>query len=508
MLAAMVLVTALVPAQATTSSPSPTPTEDGRGESSAPAPTAGESGGADEPSSDEQSPEASPPEKTTSPEQPPEDQPPGGSDGQESRRPAATERDSDRRSATASAGSDVPPDAVEAMKAHRDRLAARGIRLGRQRAEPTQVRHGAEWVFKRGAIYWTRQHGAHAVWGAIGGKYRRLDGPRSVLGFPVIDERDTRGGPGRVSRFTRGRIFWSRGTGAHEIHGAIETRYLKRGGAGRFGLPTSDERRAGRTRFSVLQRGRIYWSRRTGARVVYGAILGKYLRLGGHRSWIGLPRREEFSVPGGRRAKFDHAALVWRRAARRTRVVKPFTHSVHRVNRSDVRHTYRSGCPVRPRALRRLRVVYTNFRGDAAMGDLIVRRGAIGDLVRVFRKAHDAGFHVRRIRPMNAYKGDDIKAMRADNTSAFNCRHVTGNPYRLSQHSYGNAIDINTFENPYVTSSRVYPAGARPYLNRRNVRKGMIVPGGVVARTMRNRGWPWGARWSNPDYQHFSANGG
>ena len=44
--------------------------------------------------------------------------------------------------------------------------------------------------------------------------------------------------------------------------------------------------------------------------------------------------------------------------------------------------------------------------------------------------------------------GSDLAAMRADNTSAFNCRTVTGNPYRLSQHSYGNAIDINTVRNP------------------------------------------------------------
>ena len=54
--------------------------------------------------------------------------------------------------------------------------------------------------------------------------------------------------------------------------------------------------------------------------------------------------------------------------------------------------------------------------------------------------------------------------MRADNTSAFNCRPVTGNPYRVSQHSYGNAIDINTVRNPYVVGSRVFPGFARTYL--------------------------------------------
>ena len=75
----------------------------------------------------------------------------------------------------------------------------------------------------------------------------------------------------------------------------------------------------------------------------------------------------------------------------------------------------------------------------------------------------------------------DLAAMRADNTSAFNCRPVTGNPYRVSQHSYGNAIDINTVRNPYVVGSRVYP-GVRPHLPRpAHVRTGMITRGGVLA---------------------------
>jgi hypothetical protein len=102
----------------------------------------------------------------------------------------------------------------------------------------------------------------------------------------------------------------------------------------------------------------------------------------------------------------------------------------------------------------------------------------------------------------------DKAAMRDGNTSAFNCRPVTGNPYRQSQHSYGHAIDINTFENPYVTGSRVYPSAARTYLDRSNHRTGMILKRGALAKAMRRNGWLWGARWAHPDYQHFSANGG
>jgi hypothetical protein len=85
---------------------------------------------------------------------------------------------------------------------------------------------------------------------------------------------------------------------------------------------------------------------------------------------------------------------------------------------------------------------------------------------------------------------------------------VTGNPHRASQHSYGDAIDINTVRNPHVVGSRVYPRFARTYLNRSHVRTGMIPSRGVIATTMRRLGWPWSARWSHPDYQHFSSNGG
>ena len=151
-----------------------------------------------------------------------------------------------------------------------------------------------------------------------------------------------------------------------------------------------------------------------------------------------------------------------------------------------------------------------------ARGSLVVRASAVPDLLSVFRASFSQRFPLRSMRPSDAfYAGgrrtptqSDVAAMRADNTSAFNCRPVTGNPYRVSQHSYGNAIDINTVRNPYVVGGRVYPSFARTYLNRSNVRTGMITRRGVIATKMRQLGWPWGARWSHPDYQHFSSNGG
>jgi hypothetical protein len=186
------------------------------------------------------------------------------------------------------------------------------------------------------------------------------------------------------------------------------------------------------------------------------------------------------------------------------------------LSRADVPYSYRPGCPVKPQRLRRISMNYYDYQGRVHRGRLIVSAAAVKPLLDVFRAGFKARFPLKKVKPTDVYyakgkrspSGSDVAAMKAGNTSAFNCRPVTGNPYRQSQHSYGNAIDINTFENPYVTSSRVYPSTARSYLNRSTYRTGMILRSGVLARTMRRNGWSWGARWAHPDYQHFSANGG
>lgn len=180
---------------------------------------------------------------------------------------------------------------------------------------------------------------------------------------------------------------------------------------------------------------------------------------------------------------------------------------VSKVERSALRYSYRRGCPVGPDRLRRVTVNQWGFDRAPYRGELVVRRGAVPEVKRVLRAALRARFPVRKMHQVDRYRGSDPRSMRADNTSAFNCRHVTGNPTRLSQHAYGNAVDINPRENPYVTSAHVYPPGSRRYLDRSPRRRGMIMRRGVVARTFARAGWHWGGRWSEPDYQHFSENG-
>ena len=188
----------------------------------------------------------------------------------------------------------------------------------------------------------------------------------------------------------------------------------------------------------------------------------------------------------------------------------PFAHSVSPVRRAQLPHSWRPGCPVAPSALRRVRLSYWGFDGQVRTGALVVNESAVEDVVVVFRRLYRARFPIRRMRPIDAYGGDDERSLAADNTAAFNCRYAVGpGPRRWSTHAYGLAIDVNPVENPYLEGGRVHPRAGRAYLDRSRFRPGMAVRGRVLVRAFTAVGWQWGGRWrGTPDYQHFSATGG
>ena len=64
-----------------------------------------------------------------------------------------------------------------------------------------------------------------------------------------------------------------------------------------------------------------------------------------------------------------------------------------------------------------------------------------------------------------------------------------------SEHAYGRAIDINPFHNPYERGDVVLPELASAYLDRGNVRPGMIVAGDAVTQAFAAIGWGWGGEW-------------
>ena len=169
--------------------------------------------------------------------------------------------------------------------------------------------------------------------------------------------------------------------------------------------------------------------------------------------------------------------------------------------------SYPDDCPITLDDLSLLRVSYWGEDGEVHLGELVVADHYAEDLAIVFETLFDARFVIAQMRPISEYSGSDDASTEDNNTSAFNCRAVTGGS-RWSEHSYGHAIDINPLWNPYVRGELVLPIGAEAFVDRERRHPGLIVADDVVVRAFADIGWEWGGDWSRTkDYQHFSATG-
>jgi hypothetical protein len=183
------------------------------------------------------------------------------------------------------------------------------------------------------------------------------------------------------------------------------------------------------------------------------------------------------------------------------------TSSTRTVTAEDLHASWRPGCPVGVESLRAIEVTHWEYDGAARQGTLIVAAEVAEEMVEIMSVLFEAGFPVERMEPVDVFEGDDAASMAANNTSAFNCRSVTGGS-SWSDHSYGVAIDINPLVNPYVRRDVVLPPGGAPYVDRTTDALGMIRESDVVVDTFSAHGWIWGGSWSFPkDYQHFSTTG-
>jgi hypothetical protein len=172
--------------------------------------------------------------------------------------------------------------------------------------------------------------------------------------------------------------------------------------------------------------------------------------------------------------------------------------------------SWHPGCPVGLHGLRYLRIGYWGFDRRRHVGELVVAATSVAAMRTAFGELYAHRFPIRRMRLVDEYGGSDFRSIDADNTSAFNCRPVTGGT-RFSEHAYGRAIDVNPIENPYVhPDGTTTHAASKPYLNRSKHRRGMAIPGGTLVRAFAAAGWSWGGVWRPPsatDYQHFSVSG-
>lgn len=177
------------------------------------------------------------------------------------------------------------------------------------------------------------------------------------------------------------------------------------------------------------------------------------------------------------------------------------------VQASMVGTTWQEGCPVALEELRLVTVPHVSQDGTARAGVLIVHQQHASAIAGVFTQLYDRGFVIPSMRPAHEFGGDDDAMMRANNTSAFNCRPIGGTS-TWSEHSWGHALDLNPLWNPYVRGDRVDPPQGRAFVDRDPQRPGTIVADGPVVVAFAEIGWRWGGAWSrSKDYQHFSATG-
>ncbi|GAA4905986.1 FG-GAP-like repeat-containing protein [Streptomyces coeruleoprunus] len=192
------------------------------------------------------------------------------------------------------------------------------------------------------SIYWSPDTGAWEVHGSIWAKWTEMGREGGILGYPTSDERPTSDGVGRFNTFSKAGkgsgIFYAPGIGAHEVHGAIYSRYLALGGPRRIGYPIDDEK-ATTPKAGAYQRFRfrdeetyntsIYWSKATGAWPVHNAIMAKWTELKSENSWLGFPTSGEYQVTGGVRADFENGYVRWNRASGTTTEHKPDDRTAH-----------------------------------------------------------------------------------------------------------------------------------------------------------------------------------
>src|SRR5919201_2391050 len=175
---------------------------------------------------------------------------------------------------------------------------------------------------------------------------------------------------------------------------------------------------------------------------------------------------------------------------------------------------WHSGCPVPLSRLRVLTVSHWGFDRRVHTGQLVVNRDAAVPLSRVFRRLYELRFPIRHMRLADAYGPSRSRPADGDISGAFECRQAVPSPCTggtgtgsWSEHAYGEAVDLNPVENPYVGCGTTRDRDARPYLDRSRIRPGMVTPD--VVRAFASIGWGWGGSWtgSTKDYMHFSASG-
>jgi hypothetical protein len=170
------------------------------------------------------------------------------------------------------------------------------------------------------------------------------------------------------------------------------------------------------------------------------------------------------------------------------------------------------GCPVSLSQLRVLGFRYYGFDRHTHIGHIVVNESVAHSLAKVFHKLYALQFPIRDAAFASTYGAHPDRS--GDVTASFECRDAVPSPctggsstHHWSMHAYGEAVDLDPRENPYVGCGMTRDKTALSYLRRSWHRRGMVTP--AVVRAFASIGWGWGGSWygSTKDYMHFSVNG-
>ncbi|NJN95844.1 MAG: hypothetical protein HC875_17930 [Anaerolineales bacterium] len=134
---------------------------------------------------------------------------------------------------------------------------------------------GQRQKFYGGSIYWSPDVGAFEVHGLIRKKWQALGAENSFLGYPITDETSTpqhHGRVGRYNHFEDGSIYWEPGAKeAFSIRGPIRDKWASLGWERSIlGYPISDERffidkKQQAWQYNTFEEGWIFWREAAGA---------------------------------------------------------------------------------------------------------------------------------------------------------------------------------------------------------------------------------------------------
>lgn len=173
--------------------------------------------------------------------------------------------------------------------------------------------------------------------------------------------------------------------------------------------------------------------------------------------------------------------------------------------------TYQENPWITREDLRYLTVPHYGFDGKIHTGEMIVNEKIAAEILEIMQELFHHQYPIEKMRLMDAYDGDDNRAMADNNSSAFNYRLIAGTS-RLSKHALGVAIDINPLYNPYIRpgaegSMITEPEGSKNYADRSREFPYKIDENDLCLKLFRKHGYIWGGDWSTvKDYQHFQRN--